>query len=60
MEGTIPYMSPEQIMDLGGTDSRGDIYALGKILYEAVIGKMSKDTAFPLNCPPLEPRHSFS
>ena len=41
-------MSPEQIMDLGGTDSRGDIYALGKILYEAVIGKMGKDTAFPL------------
>ena len=48
LEGTIPYMSPEQIMDLGGTDSRGDIYALGKILYEAVIGKMGKDTAFPL------------
>jgi eukaryotic-like serine/threonine-protein kinase len=48
MEGTIPYMSPEQIMDMGGTDSRGDIYALGKILYEAVIGKMGKDTAFPL------------
>jgi len=48
MEGTIPYMPPEQIMDLGGTDSRGDIYALGKILYEVVIGKMGKDTAFPL------------
>ena len=48
MEGTIPYMSPEQIMDMGRTDYRGDIYALGKILYEAVIGKMGKDTAFPL------------
>jgi len=48
MEGTLPYMPSEQIMDLGGTDFRGDIYALGKILYEALIGKMGKDTAFPL------------
>ncbi|HJX32385.1 MAG TPA: bifunctional serine/threonine-protein kinase/formylglycine-generating enzyme family protein [Thermodesulfobacteriota bacterium] len=54
MEGTIPYMSPEQIMDMGGTDSRGDIYSLGKILYEAVIGKMGKDTAFPLKTAHLQ------
>ncbi|MEW6141214.1 MAG: bifunctional serine/threonine-protein kinase/formylglycine-generating enzyme family protein [Thermodesulfobacteriota bacterium] len=48
VEGTITYMAPEQFMDLGETDARGDVYALGKILYEAAIGKMNKKTAFPL------------
>jgi len=47
MDGTIPYMSREQIEDMGETDFRGDIYALGKILYEATMGKMGKDTTFP-------------
>ncbi len=47
MDGTIPYMSREQIMDFGETDARADVYALGKMLYEAVIGKMGKDTTFP-------------
>ena len=47
MDGTIPYMSREQIEDMAETDFRGDIYALGKILYECVIGKMGKDTTFP-------------
>ncbi|MFH0814220.1 MAG: bifunctional serine/threonine-protein kinase/formylglycine-generating enzyme family protein [Pseudomonadota bacterium] len=47
MDGTFPYMSKEQLTDMGETDFRGDIYALGKILYEVVIGKMTKDTTFP-------------
>ncbi len=45
--GTIQYMPPEQFLEMGETDFRGDIYALGKILYEAVSGKMGKDMSFP-------------
>lgn len=49
VEGTITYMAPEQFMDLAETDARGDIYALGKILYEAVEGRMvDSKTACPL------------
>lgn len=49
VEGTISYMAPEQFMDLGETDVRGDIYALGKILYEVTTGRMTDSkTACPL------------
>ncbi len=49
VEGTILYMAPEQFLDLGGTDERGDVYSLGKILYEAVCGRMAeRKTAVPL------------
>jgi serine/threonine protein kinase/Tfp pilus assembly protein PilF len=42
--GTIDYMPPEHLKALAegsadGVDGRGDIYALGVVLYEAVIGK---------------------
>lgn len=48
MFGTIHYMAPEQFMEMSTTDSRADIYSLGKILYEAISGKMTKETAYPL------------
>lgn len=41
LKGTPPYMSPEHFMDLKRTDQRTDIYAMGKILYEAAEGKMT-------------------
>ncbi|MBT8764312.1 protein kinase [Desulfohalobiaceae bacterium Ax17] len=44
--GTLFYMSNEQFMELSLTDFRADVYALGKILYEAVAGKMNKETSF--------------
>lgn len=43
--GTMPYMPEEQFVDLTNTDIRADVYALGKILYEAVIGKLTKENS---------------
>jgi eukaryotic-like serine/threonine-protein kinase len=40
MIGTITYMPEEQFMDLALTDARVDVYALGKIIYEMVEGKI--------------------
>ncbi len=45
--GTMPYMPEEQFMDLATTDVRADVYALGKILYEAVVGKLTKENSPP-------------
>jgi len=40
VKGTLPYMSPEHYYDFGRADQRSDIYSLGKILYEAMDGKI--------------------
>jgi len=40
VKGTWPYMAPEQFADFRKAGFAADIYALGKILYEAVAGKM--------------------
>lgn len=40
VKGTWPYMAPEQFEDFRKAGPEADIYALGKILYEAVAGKL--------------------
>ncbi|MGF1508084.1 MAG: protein kinase [Myxococcota bacterium] len=41
--GTPYYMSPEQLHARGDVDGRADIYALGVILYECMVGKRPYD-----------------
>lgn len=42
--GSPRYMSPEHFFDLKNADKRADTYSLGKILFEAVSGKMKQGT----------------
>ena len=42
VKGTAHYMSPEHFFDFRKADHRADIYSLGKILYEAIDGKIDK------------------
>lgn len=44
VQGTPQYMPSEQFMDLKRTDRRADVYAMGKILCEAISGKMDPKT----------------
>ncbi|MCB2141111.1 protein kinase [bacterium] len=53
VKGTPAYMSPEHFFDFKRTDGRADIYALGKILCEAVTGKVPKGT-LPFKCAGLD------
>jgi serine/threonine-protein kinase len=46
--GTLAYMAPEQYMELAEADFRADIYSLGKMLYNAAVGVLGKDTMKPL------------
>ena len=41
VKGTAHYMSPEHFFDFRKADQRADIYSLGKILFEAVNGKIN-------------------
>ncbi len=47
MMGTPPYMPEEQFLDLATTDGRTDVYSLGKILYEAIEGRMRPERNKP-------------
>lgn len=40
VKGTMPYMAPEQFADFRKAKIPADIYSLGKILFEAVSGKL--------------------
>jgi serine/threonine protein kinase len=44
IKGTMPYMSPEHFLDFKKADQRADIYSLGKILFEAIVGKIPPET----------------
>lgn len=44
MLGTLAYMSPEQSADFKNAGFTADIYALGKILFEAVNGTLTEKT----------------
>jgi len=44
IKGTMPYMAPEQFADFRKVKIPADIYALGKIIYEAITGKLDPKT----------------
>ena len=44
VKGTMAYMAPEQFEDFRKAGPEADIYALGKILFEAAAGKMDPKT----------------
>lgn len=38
--GTVAYAAPEQWSDAKNVDERADVYALGKLLYELIVGEI--------------------
>jgi serine/threonine-protein kinase len=40
--GSIPYLAPEQLQD-GRADSRSDVYSLGLVAYELLVGRRAFD-----------------
>jgi serine/threonine-protein kinase len=58
MLGTLAYMSPEQSADFKNAGFASDIYALGKILYEAARGTLTEKT-LPFTTVSLETNDSL-
>ncbi len=43
VKGSPAYMSPEHFFDFRRADQKADVYSLGKILFEAVAGKLTSE-----------------
>jgi hypothetical protein len=56
--GTLSYMAPEQRLDAKTADGRADIFALGLILYELLVGELPAGSYDPPSRrkPGLDPR----
>jgi serine/threonine-protein kinase len=57
MMGSPRYMSPEHFLDFRKADQRADIYSLGKMLFEAVDGKITPET-IPFKAATLPTQHN--
>ena len=60
VKGSPHYMSPEHFFDFKRADGRSDIYSLGKILYEAISGKIANFGNKPENLVNILPQRPLT